>query len=178
MIKIPGYILPSSYNFWQHDLDFIVFLENYDTKLGGREAGEILEELVGEWIWCPSSTWASDNFSSCSSMGFPELWGKGSERNLQFRLSVSLHIQLWVSASLPIFCQRKLLWGWLEKALTCEYSRTPLGIILMIFFLFTPVVFYSWLFFLTLTLWLIGGPTTQLPSKYYLQMSDLSLTCF
>lgn len=140
------------------------FLENYDTKLGGREAGEILEELVGEWIWCPSSTWASDNFSSCSSMGFPELWEKGSEKNLQFRLSVSLHIRLWVSASLPIFCQRKLLWGWLEKALTCEYSRTPLGIILMIFFSFyTSSILQLVLFFnpYSLTHWRSHHPAPK-----------------
>lgn len=49
------------------------------------------------------------------------------------RSLLSLYIVwLWVSTLVPICCRKKLLWLWLGKKLTYEYSRMSLVIILLI----------------------------------------------
>jgi hypothetical protein len=84
---------------------------------------------------------SSDSYtvSASSSTGFLESWGQGfgwdsPVRTEWFKGSLSyflLIVQLWVCVFVPVYCKRKLLWWWLSKTLTYEFSRILLGVILL-----------------------------------------------
>jgi hypothetical protein len=79
----------------------------------------------------------------------PESWGEGLDEDNRiwaecFLLSCSRHIAwLWVSVFVPIFCRRKLLWRWLNKALIYNHDRTLLGVILLLYSSSRTLVFGS-----------------------------------
>ena len=97
---------------------------------------------LGEGFPKPSS-------ASSSSAGLPESWGEGLDEDNRiwaecFLLSCSRHIAwLWVSVFVPIFCRRKLLWRWLNKALIYNHDRTLLGVILLLYSFSRTIVFGS-----------------------------------
>lgn len=73
----------------------------------------------------------SSRLSLAIYQGFPELWGKRFNGDIQFRaqcsmFSHSLHILLlWVSGCIIIWCRKKLLWWWLSKAFNYEKLWVP-----------------------------------------------------
>ena len=75
----------------------------------------------------------------------------GVPRSLTLRF-----VQLWISVFVPTYCGQELLWWWLSKTMTYNYSRMLLGVILLlgsssrtVVFVYSLVLWLSSLKFLT-----------------------------
>lgn len=71
------------------------------------------------------------NISASSSLDF--LSSEAMDMTETSHLDSLYNVWLWVPASVPIFCQKKPLSWWLDKALVHKYRRLSLGIIVLIF---------------------------------------------
>lgn len=83
-----------------------------------------------------------------SSTAFPESWGgKNLMEGCRAKCLTPSHfpytVWLWISVFLSICIRTKLLWWWLSKTLTCDYSRMLLKAILLLLFFSRTLKFGS-----------------------------------